>query len=52
MAIAYRRLPCRRAIISNPTINPANNQITTSGYMYDAAGNMMNDTVHSYTYDS
>jgi YD repeat-containing protein len=36
----------------NPTINPANNQITTSGYTYDAAGNMTNDTVHSYTYDA
>jgi RHS repeat-associated protein len=35
-----------------PTINPANNQITTSGYTYDAAGNMTNDTVHSYTYDA
>src|ERR1700749_573461 len=36
----------------NPTINPANNQITTGGYTYDAAGNMLNDTVHSYTYDA
>jgi len=36
----------------NPTINAANNQITTSGYTYDAAGNMTNDTVHSYTYDA
>jgi RHS repeat-associated protein len=36
----------------NPTINPANNQITTTGYTYDAAGNMTNDTVHSYTYDA
>jgi YD repeat-containing protein len=36
----------------NPTINPANNQITTSGFTYDAAGNMTNDTVHSYTYDA
>jgi RHS repeat-associated protein len=40
----------------NPTINPANNQITTSGYTYDAAGNMTHDatngTVHSYTYDA
>jgi YD repeat-containing protein len=36
----------------NPTINPANNRITTSGYTYDAAGNMTNDTVHSYTYDA
>ncbi len=36
----------------NPTINPANNQITTSGFTYDAAGNMTNDTVHSYAYDA
>ena len=36
----------------NPTINAANNHITTSGYSYDAAGNMTNDTVHSYTYDA
>ena len=36
----------------NPTINPANNHITTSGYTYDAAGNMMNDSVHAYTYDA
>ncbi len=35
-----------------PTINPANNHITTTGYTYDAAGNMTNDTVHSYTYDA
>jgi RHS repeat-associated protein len=34
------------------TINAANNQITTSGYTYDAAGNMTNDTVHSYAYDA
>jgi hypothetical protein len=25
----------------NPTINTANNQITTSGYTYDAAGNKL-----------
>jgi YD repeat-containing protein len=36
----------------NPTINPANNQITTSGYTYDPAGNMLNDTVNNYTYDA
>ncbi|HEV2388531.1 MAG TPA: RHS repeat-associated core domain-containing protein [Candidatus Acidoferrales bacterium] len=30
-----------------------NNQITSpSGYHYDAAGNMTNDTVHGYTYDA
>jgi RHS repeat-associated protein len=36
----------------NPTINPANNHITTSGYTYDAAGNMTNDSYHTYTYDA
>ena len=36
----------------NPTINPATNQITTSGYSYDAAGNLVNDGAHSYQYDA
>jgi RHS repeat-associated protein len=36
----------------NPTINPVNNHITTSGFTYDAAGNMTNDSVHGYTYDA
>ena len=36
----------------NPTINPANNHISTSGYTYDAAGNMTNDSYHTYTYDA
>ena len=35
-----------------PTINPNNNQITTSGYTYDAAGNMTSDSVNAYTYDA
>jgi RHS repeat-associated protein len=34
------------------TVNPANNQITTSGYQYDGAGNMTNDGLHQYTYDA
>ncbi|KAA6459568.1 hypothetical protein DYQ86_15715 [Acidobacteria bacterium AB60] len=34
------------------TINTANNQITGSGYTYDAAGNMTNDGSHSYTFDA
>jgi RHS repeat-associated protein len=29
-----------------------NNQITTTGFTYDAAGNMTNDNLHSYTYDA
>jgi RHS repeat-associated protein len=40
---------------SGPTIsvsfNSANNQISTSGYTYDAAGNMTDDGFNSYTYD-
>jgi RHS repeat-associated protein len=34
------------------TFNYANNQITTAGYAYDAAGNMTNDANHTYTYDA
>jgi RHS repeat-associated protein len=34
------------------SFNAANNQITTSGYAYDAAGNMTDDSAHTYTYDA
>ncbi len=34
------------------SFNESTNQITTSGYAYDAAGNMTNDGVHTYTYDA
>jgi RHS repeat-associated protein len=44
--------PLQSGYTFDPTINPANNHITTSGFTYDAAGNMTNDTVHSYTYDA
>ncbi len=40
------------ASVRLPTINPATNQITTSGYSYDAAGNLVNDGAHSYQYDA
>jgi YD repeat-containing protein len=30
----------------------ANNRITGSGFTYDAAGNLINDGIHSYTYDA
>ena len=33
-------------------VNAANNQFTTSGYAYDAAGNMTNDSFHSYKFDA
>jgi RHS repeat-associated protein len=29
-----------------------NNHITSNGFAYDAAGNMTNDSIHSYTYDA
>ena len=28
-----------------------NNQITTTGYLYDAAGNVLRDNANCYTYD-
>ena len=34
------------------SFNPANNQITTAGYAYDAAGNMTSDGSHTYSYDA
>ena len=34
------------------SFNTSNNQITNSGFAYDAAGNMTNDTVHTYKYDA
>ncbi len=44
--------PLQGGYTFDPTISSANNRITTSGFTYDAAGNMTNDTVHSYTYDA
>lgn len=34
------------------TFNAANNRITTSGYTYDSAGNVIVDPSHSYTFDA
>ncbi len=34
------------------TFSSSTNRITTSGYTYDAAGNMTNDSVHAYTWDA
>jgi RHS repeat-associated protein len=36
----------------NYSFTAATNQISGSGYAYDAAGNMTNDTFHTYTYDA
>jgi RHS repeat-associated protein len=39
---------------SSPSVsfNTATNQINTSGYSYDAAGNMANDSFSAYTFDA
>jgi RHS repeat-associated protein len=34
------------------SFDPATNRINSSGYTYDAAGNMTNDSFHTYTYDA
>ncbi len=34
------------------SFNTATNQISSTGYTYDPAGNLMNDGSHSYTYDA
>ncbi|HMD84667.1 MAG TPA: RHS repeat-associated core domain-containing protein, partial [Terriglobia bacterium] len=39
--------PCPQFTFSSST-----NRITTSGYAYDAAGNVTNDGVHAYTWDA
>jgi len=36
----------------NLTFSSSNNRITTSGYGYDTAGNLTNDTLHSYNFDA
>ena len=33
-------------------VNDSTNQISSSGFSYDAAGNMTNDSSHSYTFDA
>jgi RHS repeat-associated protein len=34
------------------SFNSANNQITSTGYTYDAAGNLLSDNTHGYVYDA
>jgi RHS repeat-associated protein len=38
--------------VHNLAFSTTNNRITTSGYAYDSAGNLTNDTVHSYGFDA
>ncbi|HEV8431327.1 MAG TPA: RHS repeat-associated core domain-containing protein [Pyrinomonadaceae bacterium] len=36
----------------NLSFSSSTNRITTSGYSYDSAGNLTNDTVHTYSFDA
>ena len=38
--------------VHNLAFGTSNNRITTSGYSYDAAGNLTNDTSHAFTFDA
>src|SRR6266436_4209999 len=38
--------------VHNLSLSTTNNRITTSGYAYDAAGNLTNDSVHTYGFDA
>src|SRR5882672_9533566 len=38
--------------VHNLSYSTSTNRITTSGYTYDAAGNLTNDTIHSYGFDA
>jgi RHS repeat-associated protein len=36
----------------NLSFNALNNRISSGGFSYDAAGNLMSDSIHSYSYDA
>ncbi|HYR76178.1 MAG TPA: RHS repeat-associated core domain-containing protein [Pyrinomonadaceae bacterium] len=38
--------------VHNLSFSTTTNRITTSGYSYDAAGNLTNDSIHSYGFDA
>jgi RHS repeat-associated protein len=44
--------PLNGGLTFDPLINAVNNQINSSGYGYDQAGNVMNDPSNTYTYDA
>ena len=49
---SYDRYGNRSVVGSALTFSATNNRITTSGYSYDAAGNLTNDGAHAYTFDA
>jgi len=38
--------------VHNLSFNTSTNRITNSGFSYDSAGNLTNDTIHAYTFDA
>lgn len=51
------QIPASGGLTSSLSFNASNNQVTTTGYTYDAAGNMTQDGptslgFHTYTYDA
>jgi RHS repeat-associated protein len=38
--------------VHNLSFSTSNNRITTAGFTYDSAGNLLNDGIHAYTYDA
>ena len=38
--------------VHNLSFSTSNNRITTSGFSYDANGNLTSDTIHAYTFDA
>ena len=38
--------------VHNLAFSTSNNRITTTGFSYDAAGNLTNDTLHAYAFDA
>jgi RHS repeat-associated protein len=49
---SYDRYGNRSILGGGLTFNAANNRISTAGYVYDASGNLTNDTLHIYTFDA
>jgi RHS repeat-associated protein len=49
---SYDRYGNRAIVGAALTFNANNNRITSAGYVYDAVGNLINDSTQSFTYDA
>jgi RHS repeat-associated protein len=49
---SYDRYGNRSIVGGGLSFSASNNRITNAGYVYDAAGNLTNDGVHSYAFDA